>query len=111
MYTNVKSNDSHKQNTTCMFIHIQKGNDCETFICIYKRPDTFQKSGPCLYIYINANLKNFMEIAKRLYVYTKGQTLSKKQDNLRYFFIHKSPDTLRSAIFHEIFEIGIDIYI
>ena len=59
----------------------------------------------CLYIY-----KKEM-IAKRLYVYTKGQTLSKKQDNLRYFYIHKKPDTLRSAIFHEIFEIGIDIYI
>ena len=32
---------------------------------------------------------------------------SKKQDNLRYVFIHKLPDTLCHAIFHETFEIGI----
>ena len=37
--------------------------------------------------------------AKRLYIYTKSETLFKKQDNLRYVFIHKNPDTLRYAIF------------
>ena len=47
---------------------------------------------------------------KRLYVYTKIQTLCKKQDNLRYVFIHKKPSTLRYAIFHEIFESSIYIY-
>ena len=39
------------------------------------------------------------------FLYTKSQTLSKKQDNLRYVFIYKNPDTLRYAIFHWIFEI------
>ena len=39
----------------------------------------------------------------------KIQTLCKKQDNFRYVFIHKKPDTLLYAIFHEIFEIIIYI--
>ena len=47
------------------------------------------------------------QIAKCLYMYTKKETLCKKQDNLRYILIHKKPDNLRYAIFHEIFEIGI----
>ena len=58
----------------------------------------------CLYIYKK------QKIANRLYIYTKSQTLCKKQVNLRYVFIHKSPDTLYYAIFHKIFEIGIYIY-
>ena len=57
----------------------------------------------------------------RLYIYSKGkencetflctksQTLCKKQDNLRHVFIYKNPDTLRYAVFHEIFETGICI--
>ena len=48
---------------------------------------------------------------KRLYIYTKIQTLNKNQDNLRNVFIHKKPDTLLYAIFHEIFEIDIYVYI
>ena len=48
---------------------------------------------------------------KRLYIYTKIHTLPKNQDNLRYFFIHKKPDTLRSMIFHKLFRIGIHIFI
>ena len=32
---------------------------------------------------------------KRLYICAKSQTLSKKQDNFRYVFIHKKPDTKR----------------
>ena len=43
-------------------------------------------------------------------MYSKSQTLFKKQDNLRYFFIHKNPHTLRYAIFHEIFKLAF-IYI
>ena len=38
------------------------------------------------------------------FLYTKIQTLRKKQDNLRYVFRYKNPDTLRYAIFHRIFE-------
>ena len=60
-----------------------------------------KRQGAPLYIYIILNV----------YIYTKIQTLCKKQDNLRQVFVHKKPDTLVYAIFHEIFEIGIDIYI
>ena len=61
------------------------------------------------------NVHNFIytkskKIAKSLYIYTKSQTLFEKQDNLRYVFIHKNPDTLCYTIFYEIFEIGIYIY-
>ena len=34
-----------------------------------------------------------------IYIYSKSQTLFKKQDNFRYDSIHKNPDTLRYAIF------------
>ena len=47
---------------------------------------------------------------QNVHIYTKIQTLCKKQDSLRYVFIHKKPDTIRYAIFHEVFEIGIFIY-
>ena len=36
---------------------------------------------------------------KPLYINTKSQILFKKQENLRYVFIHKNPYTLRSTIF------------
>ena len=38
-------------------------------------------------------------------LYTKIQTLCKKQDNLRYVFIHKKPHTFRYAIFHDFFKL------
>ena len=34
------------------------------------------------------------------FLYAKTQTLRKKQDNLRYVFMFKNPDTLHYAIFH-----------
>ena len=40
------------------------------------------------------------------FLYTKIQTLRKKQENLRYIFMHKNPNTFHYALFHEIFEIG-----
>ena len=43
------------------------------------------------------------------FLYTKIQTLCKKQDKLRYVFIYKKPDTLRYAIFHQIFDIVVYI--
>ena len=36
----------------------------------------------------------------------KNPDPSKKQDNFRYVFIYKNPNTLRYAIFHGTFEIG-----
>ena len=41
-----------------------------------------------------------------MFLYTKIQTIRKKQDVLRYVFIYQNMDTLRYAIFHWIFEIG-----
>ena len=43
-------------------------------------------------------------------MYTKSQTLCKTQDNLRYIFIRKKPNTLRYAIFRDFFEIDIYMY-
>ena len=36
-------------------------------------------------------------------LHTKKQTLRKKQENFRYVFIYKNQETLRYAIFHEMF--------
>ena len=46
------------------------------------------------------------KIAKCLYIYTKSQTLYKKQDNLRYVFFHKKQDTLLYAVFHEFLKLA-----
>ena len=48
------------------------------------------------------------KIAKHLYIYTKIQTLCKKQDNLRYVLFTKI-HTLTLRNFHENFEFGIYI--
>ena len=45
--------------------------------------------------------KNHDTLRYVTFLYTKIQTLRKKQDNLRYVFIHKNPDTLRYTIFME----------
>ena len=45
------------------------------------------------------------KIAKCLYIYTKSQTLCKKQDNLRYVFVHKKQDTLLYAFFMNVLKL------
>ena len=64
-------------------------------------------------LYYPTHIKGYIQkaktIANRLYIYTKRDTLCKKQDNLRYVFIQKNPDSLRYEILHEIFEMGIYI--
>ena len=62
-----------------------------------------ERRPPPIYIYKK------QKIYMRSYIYSKNQTLFKKQDNLRYVLFTKKPDTLHYAIFHEIFEIGIYI--
>ena len=47
--------------------------------------------------------KNYDTLRYMIFLYTKIQTLRKKQDNLRYVFIYKNPDILRYAIFQWIF--------
>ena len=75
-----------------MFLYINENyNDCP------------QQNTTCtLYIFIKGK-------KCESFLYTKIQTLYKKQDNFRYIFIYKNQDTLRYAIFHEIFEVGIYI--
>ena len=50
--------------------------------------------------------KNHETLRYVTFLYTKSQTLHKKQDNLRYVFLHRNSDTLHYTIFHEIFEVG-----
>ena len=52
-----------------------------------------------IYIYKSKKCETFL--------YTKSETLFKKQDNLRFVFIYKIPDTLHYAILQEISDIGI----
>ena len=47
--------------------------------------------------------KNDETLRYMTFLYTKSQTLGKKQDNLRYVFLYKNPGTLRYAIFDRIF--------
>ena len=51
------------------------------------------------------------EIAKRLYIHPKIQTLCKKQDNFCYVFIHKNPDTFRYVIFHENLKLAFAVWL
>ena len=72
LYINENYNFCHQRKTTCTFIYIQKGKNCETFL------------------------------------YTKIQTLCKKQDNLGYvLYIKERHFTLRD--FHKKIEFGIYI--
>ena len=41
-----------------------------------------------------------------VYIYTKRETIFKKQDNLHYVFIYKKPDTLRYAIFIKLLKLA-----
>ena len=70
-------------------------------------------------LYVNENYNNchklkttctlFIYTKRKLekHFYTRCQTLVKKQDNYRYFFIYKKQDTLRYTIFHDNFKVGI----
>ena len=94
--------------------YVQKAKKCETFIYIYKKPHTFQKSRQfallfysqksghftlrdfsCiffywhLYIYIKHDTLRYVT-----FLYPKSQTLRKKQDNFRYVFLYTKSRTL-----------------
>ena len=111
---NLNYNDSHQRKTTCTFLYIEKGKNCETFICICKKPDTFQKARQFplrfysqksihytfrdfSWIFWNWHFYIFKKYDTLRYVtffYSKSQTLRKKQDNLRYVFLHTKTLTL-----------------
>ena len=92
-------------------------------VFIHKKPDTFQKVRQfllCFYIQRARHFtwRDFSWMFWNWHVYTKRMTLfvtwcfniqnpdtSQKEDNLRYIFIYKNPDTLCYAIIHRIFEI------
>ena len=46
---------------------------------------------------------------RNVFICTKSKTLRKRQDNSRSVFTYKKHDTLRYAIFYEIFGVGIYI--
>ena len=56
------------------------------------------------HLYIYKKQKNYEK-----FLYTKSLTLCNKQDNYCYVFIYKKQDNLRYAIFHENFEVGVNI--
>ena len=105
-----------------VYIH-KKRKKCNTF-SYTKNHTLFKKLDNSRYVYIykkaiHLTLLDFREnfevgiyiqkvwqFALHDFLYTKYQTLHKKQDNLRYVFIYKNPETLRYAIFYWIFEIG-----
>ena len=103
---NDNSHDCHHRKTTRTFIYTKSKKNSKRFI--YKKQDTFQKARQFpLRFYIQKSrlltLRDFheiFEIAIYIYkkhdtlryvtfLYTKSQTLRKKQDNLRYVFIYK----------------------
>ena len=57
-----------------------------------------KKTTCTFFIYRNKKTRNAL--------YPKSETFCKKQANFRYFFIHKKPDTLSYAIFHEILKLA-----
>ena len=63
--------------------------------------DCYQRKTTCAFIYIYKNQKSC-----KTFLYTKIQTLCKKQDNFRYVFIIKNPDTLRYAIFKKLLKLA-----
>ena len=117
---------SAKQNVH-VFIYTKSRKNCETFVYIYKNPDTLQKVRQfALWFYSQKSrhltlhdfswfflklafiyIQKAWHFALRQILNTKSQTLQKEQENLRYvFYRYKKPDTLCYMIFHEIFEIG-----
>ena len=67
--------------------------------------DPHQKKTTCTFLYIQKEKK-----IQNVYIYKKPDTSKENKKICVTFFKYKKPDTLRYAIFHEIFEIGIYIY-
>ena len=89
---------------------------------ILKKARHFAKSTTISVTFLNTKIKTlyvtrfFMKILKLAFIYknhdtlryvkflySKIQTLRKKEDNLRYVFMYKNPDNLRYAIFYWFF--------
>ena len=119
---NENYDDSHRRKTTRTFIYTKSKKNCETFLysksqALFKKVDNFR------YVFIykkeyTLRYGIFHEIFKLAFIfkkhdtlryvtflYTRSQTLRKKQDNLQYLFYIQKSGTLRSAIFPWIFEI------
>ena len=92
---NENYNNCHHKKTTCMFIYIQKAKKCETFL--YKKPDTFQKTGQFpsrFYIQKSRHftLRNFYEIFEAGFYIQKSRHFA-----LCDVFIYKNTDTSQKA--------------
>ena len=107
----------------CTYIYIYKAKQLRDILCrkngtLCKNQDNF-----CyIYLYINQDTlcyaifhehfevgivyKKHDTLRQVTFLYTKSQTLCTNQDNLRYVFVYKKPDTLYYTTFHGTFEIG-----
>ena len=115
-------NDCHHRKATRTFLYTQKAKICETFLysksqTLFKKLDNsrnvfIDKKRYTLRYGIFMKFLKFAFIFKKhdtlryvTYLYTKRQTLRKKQDNLRYVFIYKNPALGVTRFFIEFFEI------
>ena len=98
-----------KNSETFSYTKIQtlckRQDNCHS-IFLYKNIDTLRDAISMKVLKWAFVLKNEDTFRYITFLYTKRHTLRKKQDNLRRIFIYKNPDTLRSHIFYEIYEIG-----
>ena len=85
---------------------VYKNPDNVCYLFIYKKQDTLSFAIFHENVEVGIYIQKASHFALGEFLYGKTSTLRKKQDNLRYVFIYKNPDTLRYAIFHWIFEIG-----
>ena len=103
----VNNYDSHQRKTTCT-LYIKKSQNCDTFIYIYTKSQTLCKKQDnlryvlftkSLTLYVTRFFMKFWDWHLYIYIkhenlryvtflYTKRQSLKKKQDNLRYIFLY-----------------------
>ena len=113
---NENCNDCHQQGTTYTFLYIQKAKKTRN-VFTHKTLTLSKKQHNFCYVFINNNrctliypiFKEIIEVVISIqkalhfaiygFYYTKGYTLCKNQDNLRYIFKFKTPDTMRSVFF------------
>ena len=82
-----------------------KKQDNFRHVFIYKNPDTLRYAIFMKFLKLDFIYKNHDTLRYVTFLYTKIQTLLKKQENFRHVFIYKNTETVRYVFFHWIFEI------
>ena len=86
-----KNNDTLRY-VTFLYTKIQtlrKKQDNLRYVFIYKNPNTLRYTIFIIFLKLAFMYKNYDNLRYAMFLYTKIQTLRKKQDNLRYVFIKK----------------------